>query len=269
MMKWDNVQRTLFANEAVAKIAGPVLQEVNGRAYKLETLTVAAGIRRAAIYSSTDEAGVLQICMNYGLKAVLMSRAKIYKGFSHRLQEAKPGEPSIGYFAIGKTMADAEELAAAFKGHDSTTEGRLMGYPKCCCDAFGHRWQELQHNDHALIAALDAGGIKDVPGERGDKVVQLGQVGRTQQFFRYAGARLVFHLPCRYDCEESIAISRAHEQLELETWKDNQLLPFLSQPFTATAYRGIMEVTTAEMRIVAATDHTTVRYTITANQKEN
>ena len=278
MINIQNVARIVWAG-AEEKAKGEILlHEVRQRSYDLEWYAVRDGLRRANITSSEDEEMVIRRIRDMQLNYKILGRYKAYRGYSHTLQSANPGEPTCTYFAIAKTNEDAKLMAEAFKTFDNATQGELLGYPKCCSEAFDARWKWKEH-DHVFQAALaqaDNCSHEELCSREHMMAVCAGMqmnssntvhmnlsgIGHTNQFFRYSGPRLIHHLPCRFDCVESIRVAKEYENLERHIFGDTKLYTFLNQPFTASLYRGIVEVTTNSFRIISATDFTATKYII-------
>lgn len=256
MMRMNNVARTLWANSSAEREWRGKMSILTQRAYDLEWYSVRDGMRRANITSAEDADLIIRRARDMKLKYRILGEYKTYKGFSHTLEKARPGDKTITYFAVARTDEDTELMAKGFTEFDNVLQGELLGYPKCCSDAFDNRWRVLQHHDHVWDAAVDTIGQDNTN-------IELHDIGLTNQFFRYCGPRIIHHLPCRFDCSESIKVAKEYEYLEKENFGDNQLYSFMSMPFHASMYRGIIEVTSTIFRMVSATDFTKEKYIFT------
>ena len=83
--------------------------------------------------------------------------------------------------------------------------------------------------------------------------------------WRWVGARAVPHLPCRTDCEATVAFGEALVAVGRDTGFADEmdwLEEVLSWPVEWSALHGIAEIKTPVLRVSTRTDATPVRYTV-------
>jgi len=135
----------------------------------------------------------------------------------------------------------------AWAASDNYKIGSLLGYPECCRDFFEDIWVDEKWFDTTWPMVREQ--AKDLQIE-----VQPG----INILWRWHGLRTVSHLPCSFNCAESVAQGNAalkvmakHHPQEAE-W----LQEILSWPVEWSALHGIAEIRTPVTRTTASTDAT-------------
>lgn len=106
--------------------------------------------------------------------------------------------------------------------------GRLLGYPKCCVEAFQDRWPIAEKQHQGDLAPMLVDGL-------GPHNWSLNPLGR------YFGAEYLAHFPCSLQCEASMAqASRQTEALQLfEPETLHALRSMLARPYLYTDEEGV------------------------------
>lgn len=138
------------------------------------------------------------------------------RGLSTRVRLGGSGQ-EILYVARDEERAAAllEAEAVSLCGTNASIEGhrelgRLLGYPRCCVDAFVARLTELespivgQSEDH--LAVRDALGRTEIAHGRLNPTPQDG------------GSTLISYYPCRFDCTVSLRYGEAVFGKIAERW---------------------------------------------------
>lgn len=118
--------------------------------------------------------------------------------------------------------------------------GRLLGYPTCCAAAFVHRWPTAVacHQGDLTPIVMAASGL----GPHDARANILG---------RYFGIELIQHLPCRFDCEATLA-EATQVEFCLQAWEPTlaeQARTVLAAPALYTERDGVVILTGAEVRL--------------------
>lgn len=188
-----------------------------------------------------------------------IARTASYQGFSHRHIVPKSNEDYNVYGVLAYDKDDALEFAKLSNSRDKNMHigiGELLGYPRCCSDAFTERWSggiidpifeaamktknvEYHHEDSVLLLKLDK-----VPIE-------------TNQMLRYFGLRTTSHLPCAFDCKETIKIAKNWKDVMKKTDEKafDYLKELLEMPLRWDSYHGIVICTTPIFRGVTTTGY--------------
>lgn len=178
-----------------------------------------------------------------GLMWLPITRTKTYSGFAHRHYATDASDPnSTVYGALARTLEDAEAFRTA-SGHgaqdgkaDHANIGDLLGFPKCCCDFFNEVWP-MDYYDPLWQAAVCTDGAERM-SETHLKV--RGSVF-AHQLLRYLGFRITSHLPCSFQCEETVRIGKVWLEVmrDLDRLGTDALLDILRLPLRWRCYRGV------------------------------
>lgn len=161
--------------------------------------------------------------------------------------------------------------------------GKGLGYPDCCSKFFTQVWMSDGGIDTTWQQALSTvHPIKQV--EQKDSWWQFSNTQETtlelpdttpiwaSNLLRWAGLKLVAHLPCSFDCKESKRI--ALENIGIATKHGfgneyNKLCQMLDWEITWTAQYGVATIETPVFVITTATDVTTEKYTVIKHGHNN
>jgi hypothetical protein len=175
-----------------------------------------------------------------GLVSLPILRVRNFAGFAHRHETPRAGERANVCVIVARTLKDALRFKAANASGDNDAQGELLGFPKCCRTFFSDVWaggfydpiwQAAMNTEHEVI---------------GERHVRVHGHPFTNPILRYAGIRVGFHLPCAFDCQDTIAV--AAERMDLAKATDPNLadilLGLLSMPMSWDVYHGVAVVRT-------------------------
>jgi hypothetical protein len=156
--------------------------------------------------------------------------------------------------------ADVQAFRAAWTASDDEAIGRLLGYPECCRTFFRRVWVDDRMVDTTWPMARVSAGETN-----GARSLSVAGPAAANILWRWMGVRAVPHLPCRVDCEKTIALG---ERLVEVGWLSGHgaemdwLLEILSWPVEWSALHGIAEVKTPVLKVSTRTDATASRYVV-------
>lgn len=155
-------------------------------------------------------------CAERGLAVLPVRFVGSFDGFIHY---TPPGDSSI-YCIVSRSLHDALRFREAFDRGDHASQGEMLGFPKCCREAFAENWAA------GYFDPIWQMGGRDDPHPLSNPVL------------RYVGLRVGFHIPCSFHCEETIR--QARERLAIAPDQDmvKVLLSLLSMPMSWEAYKG-------------------------------
>lgn len=245
----------------------PVLDRARAVHDRAEYWMVLEGKRRCAtmhISPQNYDTWIEQLTAD-GLVWLPIQRTRNYSGFAHRhypVQELD-GNSSV-YGVLARTKEDAEAFRAASSrregGADHVTIGELLGFPRCCAEAFVKWWPTFY--DPVYQCAQESPHVV-WEGENYSALLVQPHIA-TQQMLRYAGFRLTSHFPCRLDCKASIEVAK--DWLDVARRHDPQgtecLLEILSLPGEWSVCHGIAVVETPVFTIVTNSMPTKARWTV-------
>jgi hypothetical protein len=260
-----------------------------------EVASVAAGLRDACLahVRPAEMAQAWRKAREAGLVLLPVATLATSKTFVHRATltmvnvPAPPGEaareataPSSGSdseperagawtyrVVISRTPTDARRMQAALADTRSTDIARLLGYPSCCAEWFASLWGDGVSDPAWIMLAESAAPGVDLDGF--PSTIRLAGIewAALNPVLRYAGIRLVPHIPHSLTCAASQAMAVAwQERLATDTTRDAfaVLNRALSLPMTAHNSPAGLVVTTDhfQLRTAAADAAGHTRYSL-------
>jgi hypothetical protein len=143
-----------------------------------------------------------------------------WEGFAHY---SPKGDSSVYCLIVQAGLESAKvinEYRKAFSTGDNKTQGKLLGFPTCCCDAFAEYWAAGIFDPVAVIPA--------------DKVSPY-----SNPALRYIGVRFGFHISCSFSCEATIRNSTARAALMPDNLH-KLACDLLSMPLNWSALHGLL-----------------------------
>ncbi|MCC7207978.1 MAG: class I SAM-dependent methyltransferase [Anaerolineae bacterium] len=255
--------RLMWTSDEARAVWEPRLRRIVDAWLDIEWLAVAAGVRKCGLTSVSPGEFVAKGggWARHGLSAlpVAIQGAANY-AYASTTPKAEPGQPFVFRVVVG-TPEDVAAFQAAYDASDDATMGQLLNYPPCCRAFFQDVWVRQQMIDTTWPMAAASPGE---PGH-GDACLELNGPPEANILWRWVGVRAAPHLPCSFQCAETVARARqfmavgrdAGLGLEMD-W----LLDILSWPVEWSALHGIAEVKTPVLKVSTRTDATPTRYTV-------
>lgn len=264
------------------------IQTVNSG--KLDLELAAAGLRPAFITSIDPveyKAYSTTVYENYKMHTIILGKNKVNQlGFYGVIQEYTEGDPYVLRVAVCKTEEDAQEWEKISSG-EITGEaadrlmGKLLGYPECCINEFIQRWHHEQFIDLTFTQAAFVSDITvenrdtKLPSKDGSEPTDVTETWKislpdTMPFeahtmLRWVGVRLVPHLPCKFDCQVSIAqAKRFYEFKDQSQYKEyiEHMYEMQQWPIEWSVMHGIVELYTPCFRVFTRGDCTIEKYVV-------
>jgi hypothetical protein len=131
----------------------------------------------------------------------------------------------------------------AWAKNDDRAVGELLGFPKCCREFFLRAWKGGSADPTATMTGASELGPAEV-----------------NPLLRWAGVRLVPHMPCSFQCVGSLELARAIAFVAEGNGLGpllRDVLALLGAPTTWTALHGAGEVTVEDtLRVAFSTEYT-------------
>lgn len=213
--------RVMWTSDRARAVWAPRVQAIQRAWAQVEIDSVREGLRPAAL---VFESG--------GVDWTGTARVPVAPGRSAVVKDGAGGAAVAGAFL--EAWARRADVAV----------GQLLGFPACCVAFFDRVWNEASQRDTTLAMVR-------TPAPAPEANI-LG---------RWLGVRLVPHLPCAFDCRETIAGARRLAPL----WPAPELewaAEILSWPVHYSALHGVAIVTWPVVRVVTSTDYTPGRHDI-------
>jgi len=234
--------RTVWVSEEARKTWAPVIPKVSAMVSELEVLSVAKGHRPCAWQTIAEDQfpRLAAAWAEMDLVSLPILRVRSFTGFAHRHETPRPGERASVCVIVAGSLKDALRFKAANASGDNDVQGELLGFPKCCRKFFDDAWAG-GFFDPVWQAAMNTN--HDIVGERH---IRVQGHPFANPILRYAGIRVGFHLPCAFDCRDTIAV--AAERMDLAKATDPNLADILkgllSMPMSWDVFHGVAVVRT-------------------------
>lgn len=162
-----------------------------------------------------------------------------YDGYSHQHFPTDIHNPErFTYAAIAQNndvLDKMEEATHELVGHEGhNLKGKMLGFPKCCRDFFGEVWSMREQIDPMYEVACNTDSAEMIDGNP-NKIRITDPNPGANVLWRYFGMNFITHIPCSFDCEDSIEIARNRYRLMVENGYEeeaNALTKWLNLPFT-------------------------------------
>jgi hypothetical protein len=249
-----------FVSREAKEVWRPIIYDCAELVQELELLSVAEDQRKCAWRTvAVEDVHMLTIkCLKLGLNTYPIQNIGSWgQGFTHKTQPAIKGKPMSTYCIITKKIEYAQEYQAAFDKGDHKKQGELLGFPKCCTEFFIKNWPKyfdpvwqcaynyLQIEAKKLILKINNKNIlMDVNHPKNSFYFNYSSCF-SNPLLRYIGLRIGFHIPCSFNCDNSIKIAK--ERLSIcksQKDKDNSklLILLLSMPMEWSLLHGIAKI---------------------------
>jgi hypothetical protein len=231
-------------NNATRKQFASILDRIHKVSYDAEYEMVKRGLRKANVYHMTPRNFDKEIekITRDGLVYLPMVRSKMYNGFSHRHYPVNELDFNcFVYGVVAKDLETAQKFVDASNKGDNVTQGELLGYPKCCCEAFQKNWNAQKVLDPCYEAALNTKHSKQI-----QNAVYLDGNGLTNVMLRYFGVKVIPFFPCSYDCKEALEIAKVWQSVmeTMDADATKTAVDMLNQPLTWSMYKQIIYINT-------------------------
>lgn len=251
--------RLNWVSEAARDHWAPIIQACRSLIPIIEIESVAHGLRPCALIPVPllETNDFRKKIDSHGL-----ANAEIYRfsGATGYSSEANPATPNTAMVAIG-TLNDVRAIKQLSDTGNTSSIGRFLGYPLCCCDFFQSNWNEKRFIDTTWpMAANTRSAIMVTPRE-----LKIDEVSTNNMLLRWLGVRPVFHLPCSFDCLATREIS-----FSLRTFAETigygdqmkKMHEILDWPVRWSALHGIAEIETPVFRLATKTDASAEKYIV-------
>jgi hypothetical protein len=242
-----------------------VLNSIRRIAFNSEYEMVKRGLRKANVSQMTPQNFDKEIekITKDGFVFLPIVRSKTYKGFSHRHYPVNELDfDCFVYGVVAKDLETAREFVDASEKGDHIVVGQLLGYPRCCCDAFQENWVNKKILDPCYEAAINT---------TGNKIDEIGVHVKAHPFInpmlRYFGIKIVPFFPCSFNCEAAIKVGKTWFNLmknlnEEAAFATKELLEL---PISWSLHKGIIDIKTPLFRGIVNGYDCETRKTIVAN----
>jgi hypothetical protein len=254
--------RLSWASDHACEVWKPRFKRILSAWAVMERESVLHGLRKCALEKSSSQAGILADASAWHRVVVLKLVPQADEASTAESNQATISSDKVSsHYAIGDSCC-VEELRNAWLVQDHHRIGRLLGYPPCCILAFCQRHATGDFGD-PIWSIASAGISAQVESPR--QIDIKAGAPACNMFWRLLGIRAVPHLPCRLDCEATVALGKSFFDLALRLGFAEEvewLMQILSWPVEWSALHGIAEIKTPVLKMSTATDATARKLTV-------
>jgi hypothetical protein len=253
--------RTTWVSDRARGVWEPRLLRVTKAWLEIEWQSVLRGVRPCAITMTSPEDLVAWAArwIKQGLCYLPLELHRPGGSSPGADGTAAAGGPLVFRLVLGSHDM-VNRFQEALDRRDDAEVGRLLGHPPCCLAFHRWAWVEQELLDTTWPMALAGANLASPVRSR-----ELAGLPYANMLWRWLGIRAVPHLPCRLDCEPSIALGRQFLEVGRASGYGTEmdwLSEVLSWPVEWSALHGIAEVKTPILKICAQTDATAVKYVV-------
>ena len=251
--------RVTWVSDRARDVWKPRLDRIHQAWLEIEWQAVAAGLRRCCVLPASPEEFVAKggLWARHGLSALPLA---LEGGETpNRAPKFEPGKPFVFRLVLG-TPTDVAAFQCAWERDDQRAIGTLLGYPPCCYEFFRRVWVDEDLDDTTWPMAVGGAARGEDSG-----VVDVSGPLEANILWRWLGVRAVSHLPCRFDCQETVKVARDLLALGRKTGfveEMDWLTSILRWPVEWSALHGIAEIKTPVLKIITQTDATARKYVV-------
>ncbi|MNV09386.1 hypothetical protein D3C71_998750 [compost metagenome] len=185
-----------------------------------------------------------------------------YNGMSNYHPQVIPGQRWHYYTCVADSLETAREFEEADRTGDNIVLGSLLGYPKCCTEAYMKN-SRLKYHDSVWQQALlcDEEHIK----KKEDNMISLKDIPwYNNALLRNLGLSLIFHSKDRIDCPhtEEVVLNWLKLARELKVSGLRELEMFLRMPMEWDCNKGIAYVRTPLFKVSYNSNMTIEKYVV-------
>jgi hypothetical protein len=237
-----DVVRRAWVSQQAKDVWEPRVQAVGEALAKLEVESVYHRVRHSAmVFKMPDEMVAFSLEVGrHGCSAITLDTHGVdtlaYSSNTTAVEKDKPFK-----YRVVVTREPKKWAKVYRKDADEVALGKLLGFPECCSRFYAQAWVQDKWTDTTVPMSAD--GAAGPPE---------GNI-----LLRWAGVRLVRHLPCSFNCEASAKVGKETLALgrKLGYAKEmNWALEMLSWPMEYSSRNGIAIITTPVFKVVTTTD---------------
>lgn len=253
--------RTTWVSDEARAVWGERLARIARAWAEIEWRAAAAGVRRCAIVRTAPE-DLVELAPQWleaGLASLPIDLIGDTGPYASAASRVTAGEPFLIVLVLG-SLEDIRDFRRAWEAADQEQIGTLLGYPPCCREFFRQVWVELGMTDTTWPMAMNSAPERD-----GERLLSVSGPPQANVLWRWMGVRAVPHLPCSFDCRETVMVAERFIEVGRSLGYQEEMdwmLEILDWSTQWSALHGIAEIKTPVLKVSARTDATPVEYVV-------
>ena len=251
-----------WANDEAKVVWEPRIRKVCACNAELEWRSIVEGVRAGGLTAvAPNELETFGAMLaTYGLTVAPLEKIAAADSYVSSGRPLREGEAFNYRCAMGR-VSDVRLLESAYLSHDDEAVGRLLGYPSCCTSFFNRVWIDELFVDTTWPMAQNTAEKRSVTHTH----VEIPEVSKCNILLRWLGPRMVFHLPCSFNCQPTVELAVKFTEIARSAGFHQEmdwLEEMLSWPVEWKASNGLAEITTPVGTISTVTDATAETYRV-------
>lgn len=260
---WTRVQWTSIENKTKYE---PIIASINKAWRHIERMSVVYDIRTSAldIVKISELQNIIDEYAQYGVIVAPLSKEYPEQGYTSSTIPPKQRDAIGVRVVFTKSEKLADEWFRVWNLHQHARDheaGLLLAYPTCCVKHYTEHVNNQHFVDMTWPVSTNGLSLTDetLVHIKADTPVE------SSMLWHWQGVRLVPHIPCSFDCEQSVELGRKMAELGRKLGYDTEIdwmYELLSWPVEWSALHGIAEIRTPINKISARTDMTPHKYSV-------
>jgi len=259
----------VWANDTTQKKWEPRIRSIRKAWKKIEWYSVYKPVRSCCLIPLSQEELIEYAFqfLNLGLSYYPIKTQKLQSDkYTNKFTTPNPTD-KLGYRVVVGYRENVLSFIEAWNSNDHIKIGKLLGYPSCCCSFFNETWIDKNIIDSTWHSALKT---KDKIFNQ--DTIQISALPQNNILGRWLGVRAVPHLPCSFDCNETLNFADKLIEVGYELGFNDEmewLKEILSWHYEWKSQNGIAEIKTNDLLITTNTDNTVNLLTVSINGQHN
>lgn len=256
----DGFMRMVWLNKRAKENWSSVISSANTLVHAMEVESVVRNQRPCAWVTVSEEAYPQdkETWESKNLKSLVLRKVGQFQGFANKFIPPRPNEPGMFCCIVSKSMDKLAAFKDAVSRADDFSQGILLGYSECCARFFVDIWLKGYH-DPIWQEALNSQIINQT-----SRCVRIKPHPLSNSMLRFVGVRAGFHIPCSFNCQETIRISEERFALarEFDSGLVEKMEKLLRMPTSWDCYHGIAVVRTPIFYLIVPSCASVDRYVV-------
>ena len=208
---WTRVQWTSIENKNKYE---PIIASINKAWQHIERMSVVHDIRTSAlgIIKISELSSIIDEYAKYGVIVAPLAKEYPSQGYTSSTVPPKQKDPIGVRVVFTKSEKLADEWFRVWNLHASARDrevGILLGYPTCCTKHYAEYTNQQHFVDMTWPVSINGLSAADetLVHIKADTPVE------SNMLWHWQGVRLVPHIPCSFDCQESMELGKKMAEL--------------------------------------------------------
>lgn len=264
--------RVIWTTPAARAKWEEIIQNISRSWTRIERWAVVDGARESCLTFTEPQhlPEIARWATGHGLLVLPIAQVGLSDQYSATPVPIAPGRPWQYRIVICRPELRDAWFHAWEGGTKNEVIGQLLGFPDCCRRFFERVWVDEKYLDTTWPMAVNGGYALGTETEAlfeavGLHQVKVGGFDACNILWRWMGVRAVTHLPCSFNCPETVKVANMFRQVandrEFGKWMD-LADEILSWPIEWSALHGIAEIKTPILKVSSRTDLTAEKYVV-------